>query len=195
MTAAILALALLHESGVSSSRMELRGGELRVTFVFSLEDLAGLARLDADRNGLVEPDEWTRVMPALFAYLGDHFRIDGCRSEGDAAALPGTSRMGDLRAPVTLAMRYVSPAPMDRLTIRCDLFREHGGDPRHIAELPGGSTVVFDQDRSTAERPIATSGFRWIRLAGALGILATIVLGSSPALKFRNTSSAVSARS
>jgi len=175
-TAALLALALLHESGVSSSRMELRGNELRVTFTFSLDDVAGLARLDADRNGIVDADEWKRVLPAIFTYIGDHFRIDGCRSEGDLNALPNAG------APVNLSVRYVSAQPLDLLKIRCDLFREHGGNPRHIAELPGGDTIVFDAARPEAQRPIAPSKPRWPWFAAA----AVAVLGAIAWLsKFR----------
>ena len=157
MTALLLALALVHESGVSSSRLEMRGGDVRATFTFSLEDLAGLARLDGDRNGLIEPAEWARVLPAIAAYVGDHFRIEGCRSEGDTERVPEAVRSSDLRTPITLGLRYVPDRPLDRLKIRCDLFREHGGNPRHIAEFPGGETVIFDNDRPEGDRPIARS--------------------------------------
>src|SRR5207237_2844144 len=64
-TAALLAILAAHESSVSSSRLEFHGREVRATFTFSLEDLAGLARLDLDRNGTVEPDEWRRRLPGL----------------------------------------------------------------------------------------------------------------------------------
>jgi hypothetical protein len=179
-TALLLAAALVHESGVSSSRMELRGEELRVTFTFSLEDLAGLARLDADRNGIVDPAEWASVLPAITAYIGDHFRIEGWRSEAEPGALPGTLRMSDPRAPVTLVLNYIPSTPLQRLKIRCDLFREHGGNPRHIAEFPGGEAVVFDNHRLNTERPIVRSGSRgaWIAagVVAALGLLAAAYL-------------------
>jgi hypothetical protein len=175
-TAAIFALALLHELGVSSSRMELRGGEVQVTFTFSLEDLAGLARLDADRDGIVDPDEWKRVLPAIFTYIGDHFRIDGCRSEGDPNAVPNAV------APVKLSVRYVSAQPLDLLRIRCDLFREHGGNPRHVAELPGGDTIVFDSARPDAQRPIAPPKppWPWFAAAGILLLGAIAGLSKKP---------------
>jgi len=173
-TAAILALVLAHESGVSSSRLELRDGGIRATFAFSLEDLAGLARLDADRNGIVEPDEWRRALPSILAYVGDHFRIEGCRSEADSGAVPDALRMSDLRAPVTLTLRFVPSTPLDRLKLRCDLFREHGGNPRHIAELPGGEIVVFDHDRREADRPTVPVRPRkwWIGAAAAATLAA-----------------------
>jgi hypothetical protein len=174
-TAAILVLALAHESGVSSSRMELRGDEVRVTFTFSLEDLAGLARLDPDRNGIVEPEEWKRVLPSIHAYIGDHFRIDGCRSVGDLSALPDAVRLNDLRAPVTLPVRFIASRPLDRLKIRCDLFLQHGGNPRHIAELPGGDTLVFDNDRREVDRPLAPTGFRWWWIGAAVAVLIPIL--------------------
>jgi hypothetical protein len=170
-TALLLAVALAHESGVSSSRLEMRGGEIRATFTFSLEDLAGLARLDADRNGLIEPAEWTQVLPAIAAYVGDHFRIEACRSEGDAELVPGAVRVGDLRTPITLALRYLPARPLDRLKIRCDLFREHGGSPRHIAEFPGGETVIFDNDRRQGERPTARAGLSKWWIAGLIPAL------------------------
>src|SRR6185295_16907373 len=75
----LLLLLLAHESSVSSSRLEVDGRELRATFTFSLEDLAGLARLDLNRDGTVDPDEWTRVLPGIFSYVGEKFRIEGCR--------------------------------------------------------------------------------------------------------------------
>ena len=75
MIAAILALALVHESGVSSSRIETGGDDVRVTFTFSLEDLAALVRLDANRDGLIDPGEWTRALPAIFGYLADHYGL------------------------------------------------------------------------------------------------------------------------
>jgi hypothetical protein len=172
--AALLALALAHESGVSSSLIEARADHVRVTFTFSLEDLAGLARLDADRNGMIDPTEWTRVLPAIFAYLGDHFRIDGCRSEGDFTRIPGRLRAGDLRAPVSLTLRYT---PSARLRIHCDLFREHGGNPRHVAEIDGGTPVVFDASRPDAEilldRPALPSTS--LACAGAAAILLLLV--------------------
>ena len=178
MIAFLLALALAHESGVSSSRLEIRGGEVRATFTFSLEDLGALARLDADRNGLIEPAEWTAVLPAIGAYVGDHFRIEGCRSEGDPGLIPETVRSSDLRTPITLALRYVPARPLARLKIRCDLFREHGGNPRHIAEFPGGETVIFDNDRRDAERPVTPEECRWwwIPAAALLPAAAIIAL-------------------
>src|SRR6185436_5572363 len=128
---------------------------------FSLEDLAGLARLDADRNGLIDSAEWTRVVPAIAAYVGDHFRIEGCRSEGDPERVPPAARSSDLRTPITLVLRYLPAQPLDRLKIRCDLFREHGGNPRHIAEVPGGETVIFDNDRREADRLLTPENVRW----------------------------------
>ena len=137
---ALLAL-LIHGDGVSSSRIEVSGREAVVTFTFSMEDLADLARFDLNRNGTVEPEEWTQVLPALFSYLADRFRIEGCRGEGDLQSLP----------PGTIRMRYVSPAPLDRLRIRCTLLHEHDGSPRHVLEAPGGRVVVFDRDRQETD--------------------------------------------
>lgn len=148
MTAALLALLLAHETTVSSSRLELGEREVRATFTFSLEDLAGLARLDLDRNGTVEPEEWRRVLPAIVDYIGRKFRIETCVSEGDLDALPPPLKASEGRAPVTLVLRYRSTRPLERLNVHCSLFDEHGGNPRHIAELSGGGTIVFDRDRT-----------------------------------------------
>jgi hypothetical protein len=140
---AFLAL-LLHGDSVSSSRIEVSGREAVVTFAFSMEDLSELARLDLDRNGTVEPEEWRQVLPALCSYIADRFRINGCRGEGDLQALPtATPRRGS----VTIRMRFVSPEPLDRLRIRCTLFHEHEGHPRHVLEAPGGRVIVFDRER------------------------------------------------
>ncbi len=152
----LLVLLLAHESSVSSSRLEVDGQEIRATFTFSLEDLAGLARLDLNRDGKVDPDEWTRVLPGIFSYVGKKFRIEGCRSEGDLRRLPPPLSMGDGRAPVTVVMRYRSFQPLESLRIGCDLFAEHGGNPRHVAELAGGRTIVFDRERRLVD--VAVSG-------------------------------------
>ena len=146
MTALLLCL-ILHGDGVSSSRIDVDGCEARVTFTFSMEDLSELARLDLNRNGSVEPEEWTQVLPAIFSYLGEQFRIEGCRSEGDLDLVPSPTALKDRRAPGTLRMRYLSVQPLSRLRIRCTLFQEHEGAPRHVAELPGGRVIVFDRER------------------------------------------------
>jgi hypothetical protein len=156
-TAALLALLLVHESSVSSSRLELDGREIRATFTFSLEDLAGLARLDLNRDGRVDSDEWTQVLPAIFAYVGEKFRIEGFRSEGDLRRVPPSLLMADGRAPVTLALVYRAFRPMEKLSIGCDLFTEHGGNPRHVAELAGGRTIVFDKDRREVDEVLKTT--------------------------------------
>jgi hypothetical protein len=151
-TAALLVLLLVHESTVSSSRLEIGDRDIRATFTFCLEDLAALARLDLDRNGTVDPDEWRRVLPAIVDYVGRKFRIqngeDPCASERDGDALPPALSLSEGRAPVTIALRYRSSRPLEGLTLRCTLFDEHGGNPRHISELSGGRSIVFDRDRS-----------------------------------------------
>jgi hypothetical protein len=179
--AAILALALVHESGVSSSRIETGGDDVRVTFTFSLEDLAALVRLDANRDGLIDPGEWTRALPAIFGYLADHYRIDGCRGEGDAGVRPGRMSAKELRAPVTLAMHFVPAKPLDRLRIACDLFREHGGNPRHVAELADGGTIVFDAGRREFERTLVRGGSPWPWIAAAI---VSALLAATALLKF-----------
>jgi hypothetical protein len=149
-TAALLAVLLAHESTVSSSRLDIGEREVRATFTFSLEDLAGLARLDLDRNGTVEPEEWRRVLPAIADYVARKFLIEGCVGEGDLRALPPALNVSEGRAPVTLVLRYRAAKPLEQLKLRCTLFDEHGGNPRHVAELVGGRTIVFDRDRPQA---------------------------------------------
>ncbi len=151
MIGALLALLLAHESTVSSSRLDLGEREIRATFTFSLEDLAGLLRLDLDRNGTVEPEEWRRVFPSIVDYIGRKFRIEDCVGEGDPSALPPALSVSEGRAPVTLVLYYRSARPLQHLSIRCTLFDEHGGNPRHVAEISGGPTIVFDRDRKNAE--------------------------------------------
>jgi hypothetical protein len=143
-----LALLLLHGDSVSSSRIDLSGRDALVTFTFSVEDLSELARLDLDRSGVVEPAEWSAVLPAIFSHLGTRYRIDGCESEGDTTFLPPAVPVRNNRAPVTLRMRYRSAEPLDRLTIRCDFVRDYGENSRHVVDAPGGRVVVFDKDRS-----------------------------------------------
>ena len=195
MTAAILALLLAHESSVSSSRLEVRDRELKATFTFSLEDLAGLARLDLDRNGRIEPEEWTRVLPGIFAYIGEKFRVENgderCRSEGNLQVLPPAVDAGQGRAPLTLELRYRSSRPFDRVSLRCELFGEHGGNPRHIAELPGGRTIVFDKDRSRVDgvtvAPIARAGL-FLPLGAGAAALILLLAATARALRSRSIS-------
>lgn len=175
MNAVALALFLVHGDSVSSSRIEIDGREARVTFTFSMEDLAELVRLDPDRSGVVEPGEWKRALPAIFSYLGERFRIEGCRGEGDPDVLPGAVATKDGRAPVTLRMRYVSPIPIDRLRIRCGLFREHEGNPRHVMEGPGGRVVVFDRERREAEEPISGGRLRFLWTVAAVASVTTAI--------------------
>lgn len=182
MKAAILALALLHEESVSSSRLEFADREIRATFTFSLEDLAGLARLDLNRNGSVEPEEWARVLPSIFAYVGERFRVEAggerCRSEGDLSLLPQTLSLADGRAPVRLTLRYYSSRPLESVKVCCELFREHAGNPRHVAELPG-RTVVFDRDRMQTEASAARAGLRipWGAAAAAAALILALGAG------------------
>ncbi|HVE41822.1 MAG TPA: hypothetical protein VNM14_18155 [Planctomycetota bacterium] len=174
---ALLALLLAHEATVSSSRLELGEREIRATFTFSLEDLAGLARLDLDRNGIVEPEEWRRVLPAIVDYVGRKFRIENCVSEGDPDALPPALSVAEGRAPVTLVLRYRSPKPLGQFSVRCTLFDEHGGNPRHVSELSGGRTIVFDRDRSEVRGLSGSrSGHLGFSLA-SVAIVAALSLG------------------
>lgn len=153
-----LALLLLHESAVSSSRIEVAGSEVRVAFTFSREDVAGLAR------------DWKAEVPG---YLASHFRIEGC----DPGSASDPTEAGPL---VKIERTYRSPQPLKRLKIRCDLFREHGGNPRHVAELPGGRTVVFDRDRLESELPVARAGMSlsWAALP-ALALAAGLYFASA----------------
>jgi hypothetical protein len=165
----LLLALLLHGDSVSSSTIEVSGREVRVTFTLSMADLAELARLDPDRNGVVDPAEWARVLPSIHSYLSSRFRIEGCRGEGEPAPVPPT-----LRVPVALRMRYVSSGPVERLKLACDLFREHEGNVRHVAELPGGRIAVFDREQREADVPVAPSGFPWHWAAAAVGALAAL---------------------
>jgi hypothetical protein len=152
----LLAAALAHENGVSSSRLDVSGRDIRVRFTFSLEDVASLARLDLDRDGLVSREEWGKVYPCLLSYVSGHFEIH-CAGErcvpavGDGAPLPPPLRLAEGRAPVSMEITYHAPREISRLRIRCTLFQEHGGSPRHIAELTGGPVFIFDGDRTESE--------------------------------------------
>jgi len=158
---ALLAL-LLHGDSVSSSRIEVSGREAVVTFTFDKEDLAGLAR------------EWTRVLPAISSYLANRFQIDGCRAGGDLEIVPTAT------TPVVLRMRYVSDRPLDRLRIRCTLFHEHEGNPRHVAEGPGGRLTVFDRERVMEDvrlQPSSTPFLMLLGLGAAAAVAAVILMG------------------
>jgi hypothetical protein len=202
--ALLLSAALFHENSVSSSRLDVRGREIRVSFTFSLEDVAALARLDLDRDGMVSQEEWAKVLPLLLSYVGEHFQIDiggeRCLAAGDATRLPPPMPIKEGRTPVPMQLNYRASGEISRLQIRCTLFREHGGNPRHVAELSGGPVFVFDRDRTDSEgtwgechprapgwslaaslaAAIGAAGLAWIarsrglRASSLLGILGTV---------------------
>jgi hypothetical protein len=80
--------------------------------------------------------------------------------------------MADPRQPVTLEVRYRAPRPFDRATLSCVLFGEHGGNPRHIAEIAGGRTLVFDRDRTRVE---GVSAARTARASFAIPAVLAVV--------------------
>ena len=174
MTVLLLALAALHENAVSSSRIEVNGGEVRVCFSFTLEDLKGLGRLDLDRDGVVSPDEWRKILPPLLSYVGEHFQIESggerCVPLPEIRRVPPPMRLDAGRTPVPLEIGYRSGKDISDLKIRCTLFFEHPGNPRHVSELPAGEVLVFDRDRADSESLIAfrqAKIFRWIFLGTA----------------------------
>ncbi len=180
----ILAAVLCHENSVSSSRLNVSGHEIRVAFTFSLEDVASLARLDLDHDGTVSREEWAKVLPLLLSYVGDHFQIDcggeRCRAAGDATELPPPMPIKEGRTPVPLQVTYRTSREISGLHIRCTLFQEHGGNPRHVAEVSGGPVFIFDRDRLESEgteMERRTRAFSWkpagmlAALIGALGLV------------------------
>lgn len=160
MMSLLLALSALHENTVSSSRVEVRGREVRVLFRFTLEDLKGLGRLDLDRDGVVSPDEWRKILPSLLSYFGEHFQIDSggerCVPLAEVRQVPPATRLDAGHTPVPLEIRYRSGKDISALKIRCTLFFEHPGNPRHVSELPGGEVLVFDRERTDSESLIAS---------------------------------------
>ena len=185
MTAALLALLCAHESAVSSSRLEVAGSEIRATFTFALEDVAGLARLDLDRDGVVDPGEWRRALPDLVRYVASRFRIVlgevPCAAEGDAGAVPPAMSLADGRTPVTIVLRYRLPESPDRWGIRCTLFHEHGGTPRHVAEVVEGRTIVFDRDRVEVDDLGPVSSGSRVPAAAVVGASAVLALAAAAA--------------
>jgi hypothetical protein len=181
----LLGAVLLHENSVSSSRLEVSGRDIRVQFTFSLEDVAGLARLDLDRDGTVSREEWEKVLPLLLSYVGQHFQIDSggesCLAVGDTTRPPPPMLLKEGRTPVPMELCYRSSREISRLHIRCTLFQEHGGNPRHVAELSGGPVFIFDRDRTDSEGTgleRRTHAFGWwsggrilAALLGALGVV------------------------
>lgn len=178
----LLSVALLHENSVSSSRIDVKDREAYVTFTFSLEDLGTLGRLDLDRDGMVSREEWGKVLPQLLSYVAEHFQIDSgaehCRSSGDATRLPSQVSLKEGRTPIQMQMRYRASHEISRLSIRCTLFREHGGNPRHVAEMSNGTVIIFDRDRTTSDETAVQGSpqpLKW-RIAGILAT-ATAMLG------------------
>src|SRR5581483_4656548 len=146
----LLALAALHENTVSSSRVEVSGREVQVLFSVTLEDLKGLGRLDLDRDGVVSREEWQKILPPLLSYFGDHFQVESggtrCVPLPEVRRLPPAMPLVDSRTPVPLEIRYRAEKDISDLKVRCTLFFEHPGNPRHVAELPDGVVLVFDRD-------------------------------------------------
>ena len=175
-TVLILTAALAHENGVSSSRLEVSGRDLRVRFTFSLEDLAGLARLDLDQDGTVSQEEWGKVLPSLLRYISGHFEIESggerCVASWDETCLPPSLALAEGRTPISVELRYRASREISRLHIRCTLFQEHGGNPRHVTELTGGGVFIFDRDRTESDGADLPQRSRALR-TGAWVILAT----------------------
>jgi hypothetical protein len=157
-----MAAALLHGDSVSSSRLDVSGREIRVAFTFSLDDVATLARLDLDRDGMVSREEWAKVLPLLLSYVGEHFQIDSdgerCLAVGDATRVPPPMPLQEGRSPVPVEVCY-------------------RGNLRHVAELSGGTVFIFDRDRTDSEGAGVqrrTGALGWSRggiLAAAIGAL------------------------
>jgi hypothetical protein len=175
MISLLLALAALHENTVSSSRVEVSGREVRVFFSFTLEDLKGLGRLDLDRDGVVSREEWEKILPPLLSYFGDHFQVESggkrCVPLPEIRRVPPAMPLVEGRTPVPLEIRYRAEKDISDLKVRCTLFFEHSGNPRHVAELPDGLVLVFDRDRSDSESIVAsrrTMVVQWIGLGAAL---------------------------
>jgi hypothetical protein len=169
---ALLALLLLHENSVSSSRAEIASRELRVTFSFTLEEMSGLARLDLDRNGRIDRAEWEATFPLLAAYVADRVQVDNngerCRAEVEQG-------VPELREPITMTVRYKASAPLDRLRLRCGLFKEHDGNPRHVMDLGDGRTIVFDRDRAEADLPVTPKRLPWGPMSSAVVALGVVL--------------------
>jgi len=193
-TSLLLALAALHENTVSSSRVEASGREVRVYFSFTLEDLKGLGRLDLDRDGVVSCEEWKRILPPLLSYFGEHFQIESggerCVPFPEVRQVPPPVRLDAGRTPVPLELRYRAEKDISDLKIRCTLFFEHPGNPRHVSELPGGAILVFDRDRTDSETLIASRRARVVR-GIALAAASAAIGGLGIAACLRNDSFAI----
>ncbi len=156
----LLTAALAHENGVSSSRLDV--------------------------DGTVSREEWGKVYPSLLSYVSGHFEIHSAGERcvpvlGDLTHLPPPMPLAEGRTPVSMEITYQAPREISRLRIRCTLFQEHGGNPRHIAELSGGPVFIFDQDRTESEgaavrQPWRATGVGALALFGA-GIAALGIAG------------------
>jgi len=179
---ALLALLLLHENAVSTSRAEIGRSELRVTFEFTLEELAGLARLDLNHNGRIERAEWESTFPKLTGYVADRVQVDNngerCRAEVEQGELPRDMDVSALLERISIAVRYRATSPLDHLQIRCGLFREHDGNPRHVMDLGDGRSLVFDRDRVEAEFPVTMKPIPWIPIAAGVVLSITVLLAA-----------------
>jgi len=179
---ALLALLVLHENSVSSSRAEIGRSELLVTFEFTLEELAGLARLDLDRNGRIDRAEWERTFPMLAGYVAERVQIESngerCRAEVEPGELPRDMEVSALLERIRITLRYRATTPLGRLRVRCGLFREHNGNPRHVMDLGDGRSVVFDRDRVEAELPLTTKRIPWSPIWAGAVLAITVLLAA-----------------
>jgi len=179
---ALLALLVLHENSVSSSRAEIGRSELLVTFEFTLEELAGLARLDLDRNGRIDRSEWERTFPMLAGYVADRVQFESngerCRAEVEQGGFPRDMDVSARSERITITLRYRATTPLGRLRVRCGLFREHDGNPRHVMDLGDGRSVVFDRDRVEAELPLTTKRIPWSPIWAGAVLAITVLLAA-----------------
>lgn len=156
--------ALLHDSSVSSSKLEIDGREVRVTFTLSIEDLATVVDLSREPGGLLKPDRYRAHAKQLFIYLQDRFTVlsngEPCTAELIGGALPEDASVpvSSLKRPIGLVLRFSSPTPVQSLRISCTAFHDRVLRPVHFAEFPDGTSRILEPGRSEAVWEVRGSG-------------------------------------
>lgn len=128
--------ALAHNAGVSSSRIEVRGGlvDIEINALGRDYEKAVGIRITEASSGVVNPVALAVMAPSLLTYLGDHIAVisNGQRCKPG----PGQARAADTHVLVTIA--WACPSDGGELRYRVTLFQDVDPTARHLVLIATG---------------------------------------------------------
>jgi len=155
--AVLLALALSHPVGTSTSEISLGREGIEATARFALADVARIGRLDRNGDGRLEEAELRAVGPAAASEILDHFSF---LQAGERCRLEPASLAARLEPPdgVAVSGRWICRRPGEAAQLRLGLL---GGLPSghvHMVRVLG--------DAGVQERLLANHSLRARAAAG-----------------------------